>query len=228
MAGVIRVCADGLAYVVLYAVFLFLPSPTLRWSAAWVLLGVTLVTRAVIGVSLYRRRPELLTERARLPLQRGQSTADRILLPAYMATFTGVIVFTSWDRWHALLLGAPPLWWRPFGLVLIVGGLWLVYVALRANNFAVTVVRHQPERGHIVVATGPYRVVRHPMYAGLIAGIPGIGLWLGSAAGILASVVPVGVLMARIVFEERMLRRSLSGYARYAAEVRWRLLPRVW
>jgi protein-S-isoprenylcysteine O-methyltransferase Ste14 len=90
------------------------------------------------------------------------------------------------------------------------------------------VIRHQSERGQVVVDSGPYRVVRHPMYAGLVPVLAGIPLWLGSWAGLAAASVPVGVLAARIVVEERFLRAHLDGYEEYAQRVPFRMLPRIW
>jgi protein-S-isoprenylcysteine O-methyltransferase Ste14 len=114
------------------------------------------------------------------------------------------------------------------GLGAYIVGTGLVHNALRANAFATTVVRLQEERGQFVVREGPYGIVRHPMYAGLIPVMLGVAAWLGSAAAMIAVVVPTTILCIRIVLEERMLRARLPGYAAYAREVRWRLLPGVW
>ena len=224
----IRAFVNLLAYVALYAAFLFGPAGTLRWPAAWVLLGVLFLARGMSAMVLYRRSRALLVERARLPLQRGQSPADKVLLPAYMASVAAEVAFVSWDRWHRHLLGSPAFVARSVGLLLFLIGCYIVHVALRSNPFAVTVVRHQTERGHEVVREGPYSLVRHPMYVGLVLEAIGLPLWLGSTAGVLASIVPVGVLVIRIVAEEHMLAASLADYPRYVREVRWRLVPRLW
>jgi len=223
-----RAVVGLLGYVSLFAVLLLVPAGRLRWRAAWLLLAVLLVARGLSTILLYRDQRALLVQRSRIPLQPGQPAADRVLLPAFMASFAGVVAFTSWDVWHGHLLGAPPVWLRLLGLLAFVLGWWVVHTALRANAFAVTVVRHQTERGHVVVKTGPYEIVRHPMYAGLVWLILGLALWLGSAAGAVATIVPVAVLALRIVVEERMLVRSLSDYAAYTRSVRWRLVPGLW
>lgn len=224
----LRAFANLLAYVALYAVFLFVPAGTVRWPAAWVLLSVLIAARTISVLLLYRSHRALILERARLPLQRKQASIDKLLLPAYMASVAALVAFVAWDCWHARLLGTPAAPLRAVGLVLFASAWLVVHRALRSNPFAVVVVRYQAERGHDVVTTGPYRVVRHPMYAGLLLGDIGLALWLGSTAGVVASVVPAAVLMLRIVAEERLLAGSLAGYARYATEVRWRLVPWLW
>jgi len=114
------------------------------------------------------------------------------------------------------------------GLVIFASGWWIVYLALSANAYAVCVVRFQEERGHKVAEGGLYRHVRHPMYAGVVLVMVGLCTWLGSTAALIATLVPVAILMVRIVFEERMLRARLAGYGEYTARVRWRLVPGVW
>lgn len=215
-------------YVALFAVLLFVPTGTLRWPAAWLLLAVLLVARGAGVILLHRTQPALLAERSRPPLQRGQVGIDRILLPASMASFAGIVAFASWDVWHRQLLGSPPEWLRTLGLLAFIAGWIVVHAALRANAFAVTVVRHQAERGHAVVTAGPYAIVRHPMYAGLMWLMLGLALWLGSTAAAVATVVPTAILALRIVVEENMLARSLSDYSAYTRRVRWRLLPGLW
>ena len=108
-------------------------------------------------------------------------------------------------------------------MVLLFAGGRLVGLAMRENRFAAVVVRHQQERQHVVIDTGVYRVVRHPMYASLIPSLVGVALWLESYAGALVAVVPAGLLVVRILFEERFLKRELPGYDAYTQRVRYRL-----
>ena len=217
-----------LTYVAVFAVLLFVPAETLQWPAAWILLSALLLARGLSMVLLWRERRSLLTERIRFPLHAGQPWADRLLLPGFMASFAALVAFVSLDRWHLHLLPQPPSWFRALGLMAFIAGWGLVHLALRANAYAVTVVRHQAERGQDVVTTGPYAVVRHPMYAGMLPVMLGLALWLGSTAAVLAATVPLMILVTRIRVEEGVLRAALPSYAAYAARVRWRLLPRVW
>jgi protein-S-isoprenylcysteine O-methyltransferase Ste14 len=161
-------------------------------------------------------------------VQKGQPLADRVLLGGFMASFAALVTFAGADAGRLHLLGALPWWTASIGWMAFVAGWWIVYRALRANAFAVTVVRVQDERGHQVVRTGPYAIVRHPMYAGLVPVMLGMGLWLHSTAATLAALIPTAILVARIALEERMLRARFPEYEEYAAAVRWRLIPGIW
>jgi protein-S-isoprenylcysteine O-methyltransferase Ste14 len=214
--------------VFLYALFLFAPAGTLRWPRAWVLLAVFLVLRISGTIRVWRVNRDVLVERGKPPVQKGQPLVDRILLLSFMATYAGVVAVSALDRFRWHLLPPPPAAVSAAGLVLFVAGWEIVTAVLRTNAFASTVVRHQEERAHAVVDTGVYAIVRHPMYAGLAPVIVGLALWLESWTGAIAAVVPIGILAMRILAEERFLRRELPGYAAYASRVRWRLLPGIW
>jgi protein-S-isoprenylcysteine O-methyltransferase Ste14 len=193
-----------------------------------VLLGVLFVLRTISLALLWSTRADLLVERAKGPIQSGQSLADRILLAAFMASYAAMIAFAAADMWRFHLLPPLPTWARVLGLAAFIVGTGIVHNALRTNAFAALVVRSQEDRGQVVVREGPYGIVRHPMYAGVIPVMLGVAAWLGSAAAMLAVVVPTAILCARIVLEERMLRTRLTGYEAYTREVRWRLIPGLW
>ena len=201
---------------------------TWHWRQGWTLIGTLLVVRGLSSLRLLRLQPELIAERAKGPLQQGQALTDRLLIAGFMASQAALIAFAGSDAWHLHLMRGLPGWTRPVGLVVFVAGWWLVYRALGANAFAVTVVRVQDERGHRVVRTGPYAVVRHPMYAGLVPVMVGMGLWLHSTATAVAAIIPTLILVARVVHEERLLRARLPEYVDYTTAVRWRMLPGVW
>jgi protein-S-isoprenylcysteine O-methyltransferase Ste14 len=99
---------------------------------------------------------------------------------------------------------------------------------MRENSFAAPVIRLQTERGHRVVSTGPYALVRHPMYSGSVLFFVGAPLLLGSWWGVAMSPLLVLLFAGRIVIEERALTAGLPGYADYTARVRYRLVPGVW
>ena len=226
MLGVLlRLVADTLVV----AAALFAAAGTLAWGRAWLLLAVLTAVRVASAVVVFRVHAALLRERATVLVHRGQPWGDRLLLFAHLGTsFVGLPAVAALDvfRWHALP-GPPPLL-ATAGLALFACGWGIVGLALRANAFAVTVVRLQGERRHAVAETGVYCVVRHPMYAGSPLVNVGLGLWLGSYIAALLAVIPLALLVLRIGLEERILRRELPGYAEYAARVPYRLVPGVW
>ena len=197
-------------------------------AGAWVLLGLVFVGGIATMLGVFRTRPDLLAERLKSPIQKGQPPADRVLVVLVLASFFGTLAFTGLDVFHLRLLGGPGLPLASLGLVLCAAGWLLEALALRDNAFASLAVRHQAERRQVVVDRGLYAVVRHPMYAGAIPLSVGLPLWLGSYAAALAAALPIAILVVRILLEERFLRRELPGYEEYTREVRWRMVPGVW
>lgn len=224
----VRVVLGVLFQPALFGLLFFYPPGDLAWGRAWTLIGVVLVGTIATLVALARANPALLAERFKPPVQRGQPAADKVVVLAFIAAFFAAVRFVPYDvfAWH--LLPAPPFAVALLGLVTFVAGWWVVTAALRANAFAIPVVKAQAERHQVVVDHGPYAVVRHPMYAGAVLLMLGLPLWLGSTAGALAALVPIALLALRIAVEERFLGRELAGYSAYAARVRSRVLPGVW
>jgi len=219
----------GVVYViVIYGVLLFLPAWTLAWPRAWLFLGLVAVAVAGSITGVTRANPDLIRERMKPPIQKGQPVSDRVVLLLFVATYLGQTAFVPLDVFRFHLLGGPGPAGAALGFVLFFGGWWLVYRAQRENAFASNVVRHQAERGQTVVDTGPYALVRHPMYAGVLPLTVGLPLALGSYAGALLALVPLVLALPRVFIEERLLRRELPGYDAYLATVRWRLIPYVW
>jgi len=114
------------------------------------------------------------------------------------------------------------------GALLIPIGFFIAWLTFRENSFAAPVIKIQEERGQRVIGTGPYRIVRHPMYAGAMVYMIGMPLLLGSWLGLLVLPLIFGALAVRIFIEEDALRKGLAGYAEYAARVRYRLVPGIW
>jgi protein-S-isoprenylcysteine O-methyltransferase Ste14 len=219
----------GVVYVVvIYGALLFLPAWTLAWPRAWLFLGLVAVAAAGSIIGVTRANPDLIGERMKAPIQKGQPVSDRVVLLLFVATYFGQTACVPLDVFRFHLLGGPGPAGATLGFILFFAGWWLVYRAQRENAFASAVVRHQAERGQTVVDTGPYAVVRHPMYAGAIPLVLGLPLALGSYAGAALALVPLVVALPRIFIEERLLRRELPGYEAYLARVRWRLVPYVW
>jgi len=214
--------------LLIFGGFLFLPAWTLSWWRAWVFLGVIITVSIATMVGVFASRPDLLNERFKPLIQKGQPLADKIVVVFYVAALYGVIVFIPLDVFHFHLMRKPGGVVLSLVLVLFLVGWLIVSLAFRENAFAAPVVKHQAERQQIVVDTGVYGVVRHPLYSGCVALAVGMALWLESYAAALFAIVPVGMLVLRIHVEERFLKRELAGYAAYTQRVRYRLIPFLW
>lgn len=210
-----------------FAALLFGAAGTLRWPEAWVFLVVFFGAALLLTMQLARRDPALLAERMKPPIQRGQPLWDRLLLMTVAILFVAWLPLMGLDavryRWSDV-----PGWLEVIGGAGVAAGMWICHLAFRENTYLAPVVRIQEERGHRVISTGPYAVVRHPMYAGAGILFSSTALMLGSWYGFAASLVMACLVAVRAVFEERELRRGLAGYAEYAARVRYRLIPGVW
>jgi len=211
----------------LFGLLLFVPARTLAWPRAWVFIGG--VVAATVATMLYLRDDQdLVNERLKGPLQKGQPLVDKIVLNLFLAAFCGVIVFIPLDVFRFHLMGGPGALMSLLGLGLIAGGWGLIAIALHENSFASGVIKYQEERHQRVIDSGVYSKVRHPMYAGGIPFILGTCLWLGSYAAALLAILPIGIIALRVQIEERFLRQELDGYKAYIQRTRYRLIPFLW
>jgi protein-S-isoprenylcysteine O-methyltransferase Ste14 len=224
-----RILGRLVADTALVGILLFTAAGTLAWTSGWVLLLVMLIVRTVGARAVYRINPALLHDRAKVPIHRDQPWADRLLLIGVLSTgILGLPIIAALDvfRWHAFAAPAPLL--RGLGLVLFIIGWGIKSLALRANAFAVPVVRFQRERAHALVDSGVYGVIRHPFYAADPLILGGLALWLGSYLAVLVATIPLTFMVVRLSLEERFLQRELPGYNAYMLRVPHRLVPRVW
>ena len=207
------------------AALLFWPAGTFDWPGAWIFLGEFLVLGMAISLWLLRYDPALLRERMGGAFQKGQVAWDKVFMAILPVIWFGWVALMALDakRWA---ISHMPLALIVVGAILIPAGLYVVWLTFRENSFASTVVKIQ--EGQTVITTGPYGIVRHPMYAGGALYMIGMPLLLGSWIGLACLPVLLGGLMTRIPLEERTLREGLVGYDDYAARVRYRLVPGLW
>jgi protein-S-isoprenylcysteine O-methyltransferase Ste14 len=210
-----------------FAALLFVCAGTLLWPAGWAFMALFFGFALAIVVWLARKEPELLAERMSSPMQRGQPLWDKVFVVAVMVLFVAWLILMPLDAvrfgWSDV-----PGWLQLLGALGVVVSLYIMFLTFRENAYLALVVKVQQERGQSVVSTGPYRYVRHPMYASMFLFFPASALLLGSWWGLLLCAVVLGLLVWRIPLEERMLENGLAGYDEYVRKVRYRLIPRVW
>jgi protein-S-isoprenylcysteine O-methyltransferase Ste14 len=223
-----RLAASITWNLLLFGILLFLPAQTFDWWRAWVLIGVLLVATVATMFGVMRTRPELLKERLKGLVQKGQPRSDRIIVLLFMVTYLCSVAFVPIDVFYLHIFPKPHVLVSSSGLALVIIGWTIISLVFKENDFAAPVVKHQVEREHHVVDTGVYAIVRHPMYAGLALYNIGLALWLESYAAALIALVPLACLAVRIIFEERFLKNALPAYDAYTKKVRYRVVPFVW
>lgn len=221
-----RLLLQNVLWTVGLGAMLFLPAGTLRWPAAWLYLATTAVLGLAGGLWFARVDPALLEERMRPMMQKDQPAADKQFMLVFgFAALIWFIVIGLDRRWHG---SDVPVALQALGYALLLAAMALITWVARENSFAAPVVKVQAERGHRVIDTGPYAIVRHPMYSGAVLYFAAIALLLGSWWGLVLSPVFFVLFSVRAGLEERALASGLPGYADYLARVRYRLVPGVW
>ena len=217
-ARTIRASVRG--FVVL-AILVFLPAGTLRYWQGWAFLATFAVCSTALTVYMALYDEKLLERRLRAGPRAETETSQKIIMVLVMLGFAALLVFPVLD--HRFGWSPVPPYVSLIGDGLIVLGYLFILFVLRENSYAASTIQITDDQR--VVSTGPYAVVRHPMYAGALFLLVGMPLALDSWYGLLGIVVIVPVLIWRLQDEERFLTRNLKGYAEYTSNVRWRLIP---
>jgi protein-S-isoprenylcysteine O-methyltransferase Ste14 len=203
---------------------LFVTAGTVHYWQAWVYLAVFFGISALVTVYLMRRDPALLERRMRGGPTAEPEPSQRIIMWLVSVGFVALLVVPAVDRrfgWSHL-----PSWVALAGNALTVIGFYLIFLVYRENTYGAATIRVTADQR--VISTGPYAVVRHPMYASASLYLIGTPLALGSLWGLVPLVLIVPALIWRLLDEERLLARDLPGYTEYQRRVRYRLLPAMW
>lgn len=201
------------------------PAGTWRYPGAWALIGLFVGGGLLITGWLRRHSPALLGERMGGPVRKDQKGWDRVLLVIFLAGFCGWLMFMGRDASRAGFT-AVPVELQVVGGAGVSAYMLMAWWTFRENAFAATVVKIQA--GQRVIETGPYAIVRHPMYAGLMLFFLGVPLLLGSWGGLVGSGLFILGVAYRSTREEQALSSELAGYGAYLTRVRYRLVPYIW
>lgn len=224
--GVIRYVVREYFGVVFVALLLAWTSGRWDWPAGWAVVSLYFLWVTATVILIAPRSPELLADRARRR-HPGTKGWDQVIVTVFGLETLARYVIAGLDA-RLGWTGGFPAWLQVLGAVMAAAGFAMVTWSMAANAFFSMVVRLQPERGHEVVSSGPYRWVRHPGYIGTCGFEIGTALLLGSWPAVLLGACGVGLFVLRTALEDRALRAELQGYEGYAQRVRWRLVPGLW
>jgi len=215
----------GTVSVGLFIAVFFWVAGRIDWIRGWAYVGLLTCGQTTSAVYIWRKNPQLLIRRGKIG--KGTKTWDKILLGLFGLTYLGVVIVAALnERYKWSVMG---VWLWPIGCVLYASFVVVITWAMAVNPHFEKTVRIQKDCGHQVIDSGPYRIVRHPGYAGIILGfIISAPLLLGSWWAFIPALLAALCIGIRTVLEDRTLRRELPGYEVYAQRVRYRLLPGVW
>ncbi len=212
------------ALAVVMGLLLFIPAWSIHYWQAWVYLAIFTGASLLTTLYLSRKNPALLKRR-----MRGGPTAEKRGTQKLIMLFTSIgfialLVVPALD--YRFGWSSVPLFGVITGDVLVATGFYLIFLVYKENPFTSATIEVADNQR--VISTGPYAVVRHPMYASALLYLAGTPLALGSFWGLLALAVMIPFLIWRLYDEERFLALNLEGYKEYQKKVRHRLIPLIW
>ncbi|MGE5072148.1 MAG: methyltransferase family protein [Anaerolineae bacterium] len=220
----IRTIGGFLFLVLILALALFASAGTLDFWQAWTYLAVFSVCIILITLYLVFKDRRLLESRLNVGPAAERQRSQQILQSFASLFFIGLYIVSGLDRrfgWSHVSTGLSLV---SDGLVTL--GLFVVFLVFRVNTYTSAIIEIADQQH--VVSTGPYSLVRHPMYSGAMLLLIFTPLALGSWVGVPFALPVIAVVIARLLDEEKFLARSLPGYEDYRRKVRHRLVPGVW
>ena len=223
-SGIRGIVIQSILIIIGFAI-LFVSAGTLHWINAWIYVGLVVIYWVISTVVLARLNPEMLNERGSV-VKEGTKGFDKIWVAIYPVLTFGNLVVMGFDairfQWSFM-----PFWLVILGVVLMIAA-FLSTWAMAVNKFFEWTVRIQDDRQQYVCTSGPYRIMRHPGYAGLIISILAYPLILGSWWGFVMSGTLAIIVVIRTALEDRTLQNEMPGYREYAKKVKYRLIPLIW
>jgi len=204
-----------------FTIIFFLPAGTFNYWQAWIYMAILLIPMMFVMRYFLKNNPKFLERRMRM---REKESAQKKIIKFSTVFFLLAFILPGFDkRWG----------WSSVPLVVIIIADMLVFLSylfiirvFRENSFASRIIEVEKEQK--VISSGPYAIVRHPMYTGVVVMYSASPLALGSWWAMIPAIMIIPVLVARILNEEKVLSKGLPGYTEYIQKVHWRLLPGIW
>jgi protein-S-isoprenylcysteine O-methyltransferase Ste14 len=216
-----RLLINAIVSVPLIWLIIFLPAGTFDYWQAWVFIAIVSACGALTSAYFWRKDRTLLERRMRIA---ETEPAQKLIVTLLYSLLVTTVVIAARDHRMHWSSEIPLL--VVLGDVLVVAGSYVYFLVFQENSFAGATIQVSAEQR--VISTGPYAVVRHPLYVGLLITVIGIPLALGSYWALLLVLPMLPLIVWRLQNEEAFLAKSLPGYRRYQQTVRWRLLPGIY
>ena len=221
----IKLLIKGLITNIIFTVILFVCAGRIDYTQGWIfLLGNVFTT--FMNFFTIRNNSELIYERSKIG--EGPKSWDKLLLGLSAIMYLMIVVISGLDSGRFQ-------WTTNFnwiisisGIVFMITGQILFLTARSQNNFFSSVVRIQKERGHVVCDSGPYKIIRHPGYLGMIISLMGLPLITTSIWCTIPTLIAIILLLIRSSLEDKTLKKELDGYVEYSQRTRYKLIPLIW
>lgn len=224
----LRAVIGFIAYILLVPVLLFIAAGTTRWTMAWIYVVIFLLSIFGSRLAVFIRNPDTLRERARFTSAEAVQNWDRLLVsivgiigPVLIVIVSGLDYRFKWSLQIDLSL-------QIIAAILVALSYGMAVWAMIFNRFFSSVVRIQADRNQVVVDKGPYRLVRHPAYAGSVLASLSIPVMLGTLWAFIPSILLISAIVVRTDLEDKFLQNGLPGYRDYSKRTPYRLIPGIW
>jgi protein-S-isoprenylcysteine O-methyltransferase Ste14 len=219
-----RALRNLVLFMIVLAALLFGPAWSLGFGEAWLYLALLGVLSVAITLYLAAYDPALLQRRLRAGPGAERETLQKVVVAIASMMVGALMVVASLDhRGHWSTVPKPLVVVGDLGFV---ASYIIVFLVFRANSFTSGVV--EVTSGQRVVSSGPYALVRHPMYSGAFLFLLATPLALASWWALIPAVAACAAIVVRLLNEEKFLAQHLDGYQTYRGRVRWRLVPGIW
>ncbi len=209
---------------ILLALTLFFPAGTIFWLQGWIYIIIMTIFSSTLILYLKKKDPELLKARAKT---RATESWDKKISSISGIFFIAMYILPGFDavrfQWSTV-----PFYINMIGFIGMGLSLIFFFLVNRENTYLSRVVEIQEEKGHKVITTGPYRIVRHPMYLSVIFIYVSHCLALGSLYSLIPCFGTIVTIFLRTYYEDKMLHEQLEGYKEYALKTRYKLIPGIW
>jgi protein-S-isoprenylcysteine O-methyltransferase Ste14 len=209
-----------MAFIFLFLV-LFLPARTIRYWEAWVYMGIIFSCASGVVIYFLKHDPELLERRIRT---KEKVKEQKLIIAVSWVLFLPIFIIPGFDKYYN---------WSDVPLIIVIiadifvlAGYLIVIRVFRENSYTSRII--EVDSGQKVISTGPYSVVRHPMYTGSLVMYGFTPIALGSWWALTGSVLLFILIIFRILSEEKFLIENLEGYKDYRLKTKYRLIPGIW